>query len=139
MPLKSRKGNRSGKIQNQAKDGFLKWERGDKRLSKVVEVLIMGLGIFQLFSLSINKSFPVGKRGRKSFIEILQHSNYRRIEKRVIHNVCKFICRTTLLLCNAFYLSFKFMCFNFYLYACLFRPVERQYPFLTLKLVLLSM
>jgi len=61
MSSKSNKGNRSGKIQIQVKDGFLKWERGDKRLSKMEEVLIMGLGFCQLFSLCINKNFLVGK------------------------------------------------------------------------------
>jgi len=58
---KSSKGNRSGKIQIQAKGGFPKWKRWDKWLSKMEEVLIMGLGFFQLFSLCKIKSFPVGK------------------------------------------------------------------------------
>ena len=33
----------------------------DKQLSKMEEVMIMGLVFFQLFSLFINKSFLVGK------------------------------------------------------------------------------
>ena len=62
MLSKSSKDNWSRKIQIQAKGEFLKWEHGDKRLSKMEEMLFMGLGICHLFYLCINKSFLVGKR-----------------------------------------------------------------------------
>ena len=52
---------KAGKHDFKLKSGSLNGNVGDKRLSKMEKVLIMGLVFYQLVSFNINKSFQVGK------------------------------------------------------------------------------
>ena len=61
MQLRRTQAFKAGKHDFKLKSGSLNGNVGDKRLSKMEKMLIVGLVFHQLVSFGINKSFEVGK------------------------------------------------------------------------------